>query len=109
MYCWSCGKQIDDAATYCPYCGKQQKPDNRNANAAPLPAAEETTVGWTVLGFFFPIVGLILFLVWMDDKPLRSKACGKGALIGVIVEIVVALLTVMLVYVAIFASMAMWA
>ena len=41
-----------------------------------------------MLGFFFPIVGLILFLVWHDDYPKRAKLCGKGALISVIVWVV---------------------
>ena len=41
--------------------------------------------GMTALGFFFPIVGLILYLVWKDQTPLKAKSAGKGALIGVIV------------------------
>ena len=43
--------------------------------------------GWIALGFFFPLVGLILFLVWQTELPNRAKACGKGALIGVIVAV----------------------
>jgi len=43
--------------------------------------------GYTALGFFFPVVGLILYLVWKDQTPLRAKSAGKGALIGVIVEV----------------------
>ena len=40
------------------------------------------------VGFFIPIVGLILFLVWKNEMPVRAKSAGIGALIGVIVEIV---------------------
>ncbi|HIT13098.1 MAG TPA: hypothetical protein IAB54_02975 [Candidatus Scatomonas merdigallinarum] len=39
----------------------------------------------TALDFFFPIVGLILYLVWKDQTPLKAHSAGKGALIGVIV------------------------
>ena len=39
----------------------------------------------TALGFFIPIVGLILYLVWKDQTPLKAKSAGKGALIGAIV------------------------
>ena len=39
-------------------------------------------IGWGVLGFFFPIVGLILFLVWRTTKPNCAKVAGIGALIG---------------------------
>ena len=31
---------------------------------------------------------MILYLVWKAEYPLKAKSCGKGALIGVIVEFV---------------------
>lgn len=39
--------------------------------------------GWAVLGFFIPLVGLILWLVWKDSKPNSAKMAGIGALVGV--------------------------
>ena len=44
--------------------------------------------GWGVLGFCFPIVGLILYLVWKDSKPKSAKVAGLGALISVAVSFV---------------------
>lgn len=41
--------------------------------------------GWSLLGFCFPIVGIILYLVWQNDQPLNAKAALNGALIGIIV------------------------
>ena len=41
-----------------------------------------------LLGFCIPIVGLILFLVWKDNKPKTAKAAGMGALICVIIVVV---------------------
>lgn len=49
---------------------------------------EGSKFGWGVLGFFFPLVGLILFLVWLKDKKKASKAAGIGALIGFIFSII---------------------
>ena len=49
-------------------------------------------MGFAVLGFFFPLVGLILWLVWMNSSPLKAKSCGKGALIGVIVSVVIGII-----------------
>ena len=43
---------------------------------------------WGLLGCCIPIVGLILFLVWKDQKPRTAKAAGIGALISVIVIVV---------------------
>lgn len=42
------------------------------------------SIGWGVLGFFFPLVGFILWLVWKQERPLTAKKAGVGALIGVI-------------------------
>lgn len=42
------------------------------------------------------MVGLILYLVWQTELPNRARACGKGALIGVIVYAAVVVLTVIL-------------
>ncbi|MCB4902539.1 hypothetical protein KZP17_09005 [Bifidobacterium pseudocatenulatum] len=46
--------------------------------------ADTGSFGWAVLGFFFPIVGLILFLVWKSEKPVSAKQAGMGALASVI-------------------------
>lgn len=53
--------------------------------------------GWGVLGFFFPLIGLILFLVWKDEYPNRSKMCGKGALISVIVYFALVILFLLII------------
>ena len=42
---------------------------------------------WGLLGFCIPIVGLILFLVWKDQKPNTAKAAGIGALVSVILGV----------------------
>lgn len=83
MYCSNCGEQIDDKAVICPKCGVPVK--NRNlTNDAP-------SAGFAVLCFFIPLLGLILYLIWKDEYPLKAKSCGKGALIGVIVSVVITL------------------
>ena len=51
-------------------------------------ASDGDTFGWAVLGFLIPFVGLILFIVWADSAPAKSRSAGKGALIGVIVVII---------------------
>lgn len=82
MFCKNCGEQIDDRAAICPKCGV---PVNNNAfsqNDAP-------SVGFGILGFFFPLIGLILYLVWKNQTPLKAKSAGQGALIGFIIGIVI--------------------
>ena len=78
-YCRNCGAQIDDQAVICPRCGVAQQ-------TAPQ-VVDNGGIGWGLLGFCIPIVGLVLFLVWKDTKPKTSKAAGMGALISVILLI----------------------
>jgi len=42
---------------------------------------------WGLLGCCIPLVGLILFLVWKDNKPKTAKAAGIGAIVGVVVVV----------------------
>lgn len=91
-YCPNCGKQLADNAAMCPGCGNMFQ---QVGSAARVPdPTDAPSTGYGVLGFFFPIVGLILFLVWQDNFPKRGKSAGKGALIGVIVGVILSILYV---------------
>ena len=54
---------------------------------------EDQNKAWSfacgVLGFFIPLVGLILFIIWNKSKPYQAKASGIGALIGFIINILI--------------------
>lgn len=78
MFCRNCGQPVPDASSFCPHCGTGVSP------AAPIVDKNQPNAGLAVLGFFFPLIGLILYLVWMDSEPGKAKSAGKGALIGVI-------------------------
>lgn len=82
MFCKNCGKEIDDKAVICPNCGVPT--DNAATNTTGTNPADAPNSGFAVLSFLFPLIGLILYLVWKDQSPLKAKSCGKGALIGVI-------------------------
>ena len=51
---------------------------------------------WGLLGFCIPVVGLILFLIWKDQKPKTAKAAGIGALVSVIIYVVAYILIIAL-------------
>ena len=79
-FCSKCGKELMDEAVVCPGCGCSQ-------GNTPV-ANDSSSFGWALLGFCIPIVGLILYLVWKDQTPLKAKSAGKGALTSVIVSVV---------------------
>lgn len=89
MYCRNCGKNIDDSATYCINCGTRFDNNNNETD-------DHSSFGFAILGFFIPIVGLILFLIYEGKKPKRAKSAGKGALIGFITKIVLSIILVIL-------------
>lgn len=99
MYCKNCGRTVDDTSSYCNNCGARivNKP---NADAS----EDSLSLGFAIFGFFIPIVGLILFLIYEGKKPKRAKSAVKGALIGFITEIVLAIILVIL-YVVFAASL----
>lgn len=91
MYCKNCGRTVDDTSSYCNNCGARI--DNKpNADAS----EDSLSLGFAIFGFFIPIVGLILFLIYEEKKPKRAKSAVKGALIGFITEIVLAIILVIL-------------
>ena len=47
--------------------------------------------GMKWLCFFIPLVGLILYLMWKDEKPVAASECGKFALYGVAFGVVFAI------------------
>lgn len=72
-----------------------QTPDSQYAQAtyappapAEAPANDSGSVGWGVLGAFFPIVGLILYFVWRKKKPNNARVSITGACIGVAISII---------------------
>lgn len=77
MFCKNCGQEIDDKAAICVHCGV-------STNSTPT-VVDNGGFGWGLLGCCLPIVGLILFLVWKDNKPKTAKAAGIGALVSVII------------------------
>lgn len=99
MYCKNCGRSVDDTSSYCNNCGARI--DNKpNADVS----EDNSNSGFAIFGFFIPIVGLILFLIYEEKKPKRAKSAIKGALIGFITEIVLAIILVIL-YVVFAASL----
>ncbi len=93
MFCKHCGREISSDATFCPNCGERLA-DNQTQTQTQIVQEQSggSAVGWGFLSWFFPIVGLILFLCWRDTRPKVSKVCGICALVSFIVNIVTSIL-----------------
>lgn len=79
-YCTHCGGELADEAVICPNCGSAVPQAETEKN-------DKRSVGLNIVGFLFPLIGLILYLCLKKDTPIRAKSIGKWALIGVILDI----------------------
>ena len=78
---------VDETSLYCNNCGTRLDNTQNQTNYEDKPS-----FGFAILGFFIPLVGLILFLIYEGKKPKRAKSAGKGALIGFITKIVLSII-----------------
>ena len=84
-YCTTCGKELADNAVSCPNCGYVFP----NAGGTSVSGVHDApSFGIALLGFFFPLIGLILYVVWKPATPLRAKSAGKGALTAIILGVI---------------------
>lgn len=92
MQCSNCGKIIvDETSSYCNNCGARLVGNSKTNGSE-----GRSSFGFAVLGFFIPVVGFLLFLIYEGKKPNRAKSAGKGALIGFISRIVLSIILVVL-------------
>lgn len=90
VHCRECGEMIADSAPTCPKCGASQ--GLKNTNSSIVGEDRDPSVGLNIVSFLWPLVGLILYLVYHEKSPRRAKDCGKWALIGLIVSVVIGII-----------------
>ena len=94
MYCNNCGKEVNDKAVVCINCGCAIE-SAKNSSAAQA-TNDNGGIGWWLLGFLIPLVGLIVYLVFAESRPKTAKKAGSGALVKVILSIGFTLLCVII-------------
>lgn len=95
-YCKKCGAELTEHTFFCPKCGAEINPTTpqtyQTYTVPPQQLNDSGSIIWGVLGFIFPILGLIFFLIWRNTKPRTARMAGKGALISVALSLVFSLL-----------------
>ena len=100
MYCKNCGFELKDtSANFCPNCGQSLATTNdgkvydnsyneTNGYYEPIhnqnlySNGDAPNGGLAFLSFLFPIVGLVLYIIWHAQDPLKAKSCLKGMIFG---------------------------
>lgn len=103
MYCSKCGTKLSENSLFCSECGASVN-EVSNSQSASVKKESNDVFGWGVLGFFIPIAGLILYLIWKEERPNASKAAGLGALICVILNVAICILFFLIFFIALAAN-----
>lgn len=86
MYCHNCGKEVGQDMKFCPYCGAQL--DQIQSFNSTITNNDNKSFGYALLSFFVPIVGIVFYVLWKDEFPMRAKSCLKGFVAGIVLYIV---------------------
>ena len=97
MYCKNCGNKIEENTRYCTRCGYDNNKINNIYNEN-----DKASVGLNIVGFIWPLIGLILFICMNNNTPKKAKSIGKWSLIGFTVKIIIYLLCIGLIFVIAF-------
>jgi hypothetical protein len=96
MFCGSCGAKIEDSMKFCSNCGGVVTQTSQNITEegnrlekqkVAVKPNDAPSLGFAILSCCLPIIGLILFIVWIKSRPQKAKSCGKGTIVGLIIGV----------------------
>lgn len=88
MFCENCGFQVG-YQSQCPYCGYQHRSSNE-------PNKKKRDWLWGLLAVCYPLFGLIIYLVWRNERPNAARSGMIGMIIGVIMYVMIYILYILL-------------
>lgn len=80
-FCSNCGGELNENQNVCLKCGAITNNTYIRDTGA---TRDKGSVGWALLGFFIPLLGFILYLLWKNTNPNDAKQAGTGAFISFI-------------------------
>lgn len=84
-YCPSCGTPTKEQQEICTHCGTQLHKEHVGNKTI----EDKPEILLNVVSCCFPLVGLILFLVWRDTKPKSAKSVCLWAVIGSVLMVLI--------------------
>ena len=97
MYCQKCGAENPEIAIFCNKCGNDLKkisntPISSSYNSQPVNSNESSSIGWNILSFLLPIVGLILYFIWKNTYPKKAGNVLVAAGVGFVFNLILLLM-----------------
>jgi uncharacterized membrane protein YvbJ len=79
-YCSNCGHELSSTESFCSNCGTNLKSVTNHINHN----IDKPSAVLEFLSFFFPLIGLIVYAILLQQSPLKAKSALVGAIWGVI-------------------------
>lgn len=92
MYCRKCGGEINPNSHICMQCGERDWEHYPQQDRWEPYVNDTPSMGANIASCCFPIVGLVLYLVWKDEKPERAKNVCYWTIGGLVFSVLVFLL-----------------
>lgn len=92
MFCTKCGAKLPKDSKYCVECGVSI---NEDSNKVSNNTSSTPSFVWAIVGFLVPVAGLILFIMWKEDRPKDSKVAGISALVSTILYVIYMIIMVL--------------
>lgn len=79
-FCKNCGAKLEEDEQTCHNCKAAFEEDNLKGkdDDKDESAHDKGSIGWGVLSFMIPLVGIILYCEWKKSKPRNAKVAGKA-------------------------------
>ncbi len=98
MYCPNCGHEVTEESKFCSNCGasiNHYEYFTDNSTQISWEKKDISNAGYTVLGAFFPVLGLIMFLCLRKEMPNTARSYKLGFIIGFVLYAIMALLFIL--------------
>ena len=106
MFCTNCGKEINDNAAICPYCGVVANKSALSNSSGNTNQSNTMAIVGFIFSFFFALVGLICSIIGFKRAP-EFGGNGKGlALAGIIISSISIIITIIVFVVVIGGALA---
>lgn len=89
-FCQHCGGEVHKDAVVCVHCGRTIQQLHHSSTLSSI--QDEGGFLWGLLGFLVPVAGLVIYLIWKDERPNNARSAGIGALVNVGIGIAVFLI-----------------
>ncbi|MEM0449598.1 MAG: hypothetical protein QW520_07250 [Methanomassiliicoccales archaeon] len=104
--CTGCGRQIPVEYNVCPHCGRPQNQPQYGQPAPPYGQPQQyESLGALkyilyILSFLSLLIGIVIFLIWMNDPNPEKRHVGKNCLLISLAAIVLSILCYAVIFVA---------